>query len=271
MRLTLELATDFTEVLAGRPVLAGGVGADGQLAVLTGSLTTPPAGVRRLVPRAKPKLGSIASAALLTGMESSRVAELPIEPTSVRHPKVQPLASGGLLIVNPVVSQDFILNVLANAFVFDEAGRLVQQTLFGDAIAHVLVDGFNQAWVGYSDEGVFGNFEWDYGEGPIPLGPSGLVRFDVAAGKPNWSFEADKRDQMIADCYALNVARDATWVYYYTAFDLVRIDLGGAVRRWSTETRGARAVVCGPSRTLLIGRYGEPWEATVWEREATRS
>jgi hypothetical protein len=78
---------------------------------------------------------------------------------------------------------------------------------------------------------------------------------------------ADTSVQAIDDCYALNVADDAVWLYYYMAFDLVRIDHHGSMRRWSTETRGSDALVIGIDRTLFIGGYGGKLrEATLWSR-----
>ena len=123
--------------------------------------------------------------------------------------------------------------------------------LFGDGIEHVLL-----GWGGL--------------DGPAPIGASGLVRFDLATGRPDWSFAPPDDLRAIDDCYALNVAEDATWIYYYRCFDLVRIGRDGTTRRWKTETSGARALACDTDRTLLIGRYGERWNATLWRRATDR-
>jgi hypothetical protein len=205
----------------------------------------------------------VAAAALLADEGLGHIRELVLEPTAFRYPTVQPLANDMILVVNARMGAED----LPNAFVFDGLGHLVQRVMFGDAIEHVLVDRLNRAWVGYFDEGLFGNFGWDFGEGRVLLGPSGLVRFDLGIGKPDWSFTADGTVRAIYDCYALNVADDAVWLYYYDAFDLVRIDRDGSMRRWSTETRGARALAIGTDRTLLVGGYGDKhWEATLWSR-----
>lgn len=67
----------------------------------------------------------------------------------------------------------------------------------------------------------------------------------------------------MADCYALNVAEDEVWVYYYTDFDLIRIDLDGSMRRWATGWSGGRAIATDGTRVLLIGSYGDPTSASV--------
>ena len=59
----------------------------------------------------------------------------------------------------------------------------------------------------------------------------------------------------MADCYALNVARDATWAYYYTEFPLVRIGSDREIRWWSTKVHGAHAFAVDGQRIVLFGGY----------------
>ncbi|MFI7578403.1 hypothetical protein [Micromonospora sp. NPDC049497] len=57
-------------------------------------------------------------------------------------------------------------------------------------------------WVGYFDEGVYGNFGWG-GPGPAPIGATGIARFTETL-HPEWHFPTDDLSP-IDDCYALNV------------------------------------------------------------------
>jgi len=201
--------------------------------------------------------GGVATAILIR--DGATIRQIPLEPTPFGFPVVQPLRSGGVLIVESRVRVD----EPPNASVFDAAGRLVRRAMFGDGIEHVHVDAEDRAWVGYFDEGVFGNFGWGRGAGPEPIGSSGLNRFDLDTGELVWSFEPPPGSDFIADCYALNVATDAVWIYYYTDFDLMRIAADGSVRRWRTQTSGAHALAVDGARALLVGSYGKPLSATL--------
>jgi hypothetical protein len=59
----------------------------------------------------------------------------------------------------------------------------------------------------------------------------------------------------MADCYALNVAEDFVWVYYYRDFAVVRIDKDGIAFGWQTSIRGANAMAVRGDRVLLYGAY----------------
>jgi hypothetical protein len=131
MRLTLLLAADFTNQLAGRPILSGGVGPSGRIAVLTGTVESR---LSELQPRhvlgAEPEPAVTAIAALFANALPGPIREFSLEPTVVRYPIVQPLRGGRLLVVNSRVN----VREGPNAFVFDDLGRLTRRALFGDGI-----------------------------------------------------------------------------------------------------------------------------------------
>ena len=78
----------------------------------------------------------------------------------------------------------------------------------------------------------------DAGPGPVPTeAPAGFDRID--------------------DCYALNVARDGVWCYYYTDFPIARIDSDLRVRCWNTKVSGARTLAAADQKVLLYGGYGD--------------
>jgi len=89
-----------------------------------------------------------------------------------------------------------------NALVYSPDGAVLAEYTIGDGVEDVLTTPSGSVWVGYFDEGVYGNHGWG-GPGPQPLGSCGLARFDPA-GEQDWRFPQDA-PATIDDCYALNV------------------------------------------------------------------
>ena len=88
------------------------------------------------------------------------------------------------------------------------------------------------------------------------IGSAGLACFD-ATGVARWTYRPPPDVGTIDDCYALNVAEDATWAYYYSDFPLVRIGPSGEIRAWSTKVSGAKAFAVWEDRVLFFGGYQE--------------
>lgn len=99
-----------------------------------------------------------------------RIAEMPLA-----HATVQPLPGDRFLVVaarcrwRPEGPD-------RNALVYGSDGAVVAEYTFGDGVEDVLTTPSGSAWVGYFDEGVFGNYGWG-GPGPEPVGSCGLARF----------------------------------------------------------------------------------------------
>jgi hypothetical protein len=154
-----------------------------------------------------------------------------------------------------------------NAKIYDSDGVLVREFLLGDGIEDVQTSEEGAIWVSYFDEGVYGNFGW--GEpGSPPPSASGLARFD-GLGALQWHFKPPIDDQPIDDCYALNVANDVAWVYYYSSFPLVRI-AGDEIEWWDTPVSGAHAVAIRGETAWLVGGYGNDRTRCVVCRFADR-
>ncbi|SRR6266404_879097 len=141
-----------------------------------------------------------------------------------------------------------------NASIFGPDGSERQKFLLGDGLSHVQVDKEENIWVGYHDEGVFGNFGWQQPGGPF--GRAGLSCF-TPSGQKTWDFSPPDGFDYIADCYALNVAQSGAWAYYYSDFPVALIDSDRNVRCWSTESAGAKTFAVGDGKVLLYGGYGE--------------
>jgi hypothetical protein len=173
----------------------------------------------------------------------------------VAHPLVQSLPDGQVLVVGARCwwrpsGPD------RNSVVFDHEGVVLAEHTLGDGIEHVQATRLGEVWVGYFDEGVYGNYGWGEAGSPSPIGACGLARFSTAFAQ-DWEFPSgfDGQWGAISDCYALNVGNDTTWACYYTDFPLVRIH-NGTVTGWRNDVRGAKAIVAEGSRVALYGGYG---------------
>ncbi|MGE7768890.1 hypothetical protein [Peribacillus sp. NPDC096540] len=104
-----------------------------------------------------------------------------------------------------------------NATIFDDYGNSIISFHLGDGIENLQVSENGDIWVGYFDEGVYGQ----------TVGGSGLSCFN-SKGKQVFDFTDfswGKKDiPPIDDCYALNVvSNDEIYCYYYSDFPLLSI------------------------------------------------
>jgi hypothetical protein len=183
------------------------------------------------------------------------VPDLPLD-----YPNFQPLPEGRLLAVGPRARWTGHSGE-HNAVIIDADGTLMRSFCIGDGVRDVQVSPTGTIWVGYGDEGVFGNLGWGSPRGPMPLGRPGLVSWSEAGTKV-WEYESPGGLEGIADCYALNVVGETVWTYYYAAFPIVRID-GGIVTHWPSGIEGAGAIVALDPFVALVGRYRDPTQVLV--------
>jgi hypothetical protein len=173
------------------------------------------------------------------------------------HILVQPLPDGEMLLATSR-STWRPSGPDRNAVVIDSSGRAIVEGLLGDGISDVLTDSQGNIWVGYYDEGVMGSAGWN-GPGPIPIGNSGLVRFDHRLEKA-WSYQSMRDDDRmgrlprITDCYALNVTDDVVLAYTYTSWSIIQIRRDLATSQ-ETNIRGANQLVHSGETYALLGGY----------------
>lgn len=112
-------------------------------------------------------------------------------------------------------------NIEQNALIVDEAGNRKQEFCLGDGIEDCITTDDGKIITSYYDEGIFGNFGWEY----PPIGAPGLIVWD-AYGSMLW--KNDKYE--IHDCYAVNMDEsEKLWFYYYDDFKLVRTDFNNDI------------------------------------------
>ncbi len=201
----------------------------------------------------------------VTVYQPEPVATVVIEDLTLAYPRVQTLPGGRVLVVG-VRCRWRPDGPERNAVVYDADGQVLVERTLGDGIEHVMATADRHVWVGYFDEGVYGNFGWG-GPGPTPVGAPGLVRFSPEL-EPDWAFpsHSDHPWGAIDDCYALNVDGDAVWACYYSDFPLVRIH-AGAVTWWHNQiASGARALMVAHAWVALYGGYGPERDRLVLAR-----
>lgn len=179
--------------------------------------------------------------------------DVAISGLEIAFPMVQPLPDDRILIVG-ARCRWHVDGPERNAIVVDADGCLVADGTLGDGIEEVLATPSGQIWVGYFDEGVFGNLGWG-GPGPEPIGSPGIVCFapDLVAA---WRYPYDADCGSIADAYALNVDGETAWSSYYTDFPIVRIE-SDVITTWRGGSAGARALIVDDGRCVLVGGYGD--------------
>jgi len=163
---------------------------------------------------------------------------------------VQPLPEGELLLFCGRCRRHSDGTHDRNARVYDRTGRFRRDFLLGDGINRVQTTADGRIWVGYFDEGVFGNFGWTE-----PVGSTGLLCWDAMGGRL-YEYVPPPGTDTICDCYALNVtADDEIWLYYYTEFPLVRVRRNGEVSVWHCPLGGSAAFALHDHFVLFRGGY----------------
>ena len=154
----------------------------------------------------------------------------------------------------------------ANAAIFASDAVVELSACIGDGIQGVLATPEGAIWVSYRDMGIFGNNGWgEPGVSPWPIGSPGLIRFSTAL-EPAWEFPGNSvtsRTQSIEpidDCEAITLAGDALWVYYYTSYNVARIE-NDVVKVWSPSRPaapaafGVQALITDGDRVAMAGGY----------------
>jgi hypothetical protein len=226
-------------------------------------------------------------------VESSGFASFPVSHSAIKYPAllevssahasydielrdlsaafslVQLLPEGKILVVSSRCRRFNDGTQELNAWIYDATGALHDQFLLGDGIQHVQCDKSGNIWVGYFDEGVYGNFGWGSTGGAAPIGAAGLVCFNTK-GETLWEYQPVSGTDFISDVYALNVFGNEAWVYYYTDFPIVRIKGDRSTEAWTTKTSGGHAFAVGHGKILLFGGYNNERTSCRWLRLGNR-
>jgi len=264
--ISLELVNDFTDAAAGRRLLSPNVGPAGEAILLLAHDSDAQVLQGHDVqsgwasfPHSRAKLP--VTTEILIDTPSQPVRSIRLNQLTLAHPLLQPLPDGEILLVGARCRRLPDGTSERNAQVYSAAGELRRQFVLGDGIKHVQTTAAGDIWVGYFDEGVYGNYGWGNDPDSEPIGATGLVRFD-RWGARLWEYTPPAELGLIDDCYALNVTDAATWAYYYSDFPLVCMG-DGDTRVWRTEVSGAHAVAVDGTQVLFAGGYGADADRVV--------
>lgn len=200
-----------------------------------------------------PKSTSVAIASYPeSGMSPVDVAVMDELP--VTFPFIQKLGASDYLIVGSrcAWSPD---GPEKNAVVVDSTGTIVRAGTLGDGIQHVQVGSNGDIWVGYFDEGVYGNFGWG-APGPSPIGWPGIVRWSDEF-EHLWDYRWEDA-VVIDDCYTMNVVDDVVWACTYADFPILRIAESQVQVQTTTNVSGPKGLIIDGDRLGLIGSYKDP-------------
>jgi hypothetical protein len=174
---------------------------------------------------------------------------------TLAHPTVQPMPEGRILVVG-ARARWHADGPDRNAVIYGPDGGVLAEATVGDGVSHVQTTPHGNVWVGYFDEGVYGNYGWGGPGAPEPIGSPGLIKYGPDL-LPDWHFSPAEHGGVdaIADCYALNLDAETAWVYYYSDFPIVRIH-DGRVHGWTTTVSGAKAFITDGHQVAFVGGYG---------------
>lgn len=169
-------------------------------------------------------------------------------------PIVEQFPDGRWLVVN---SRS---NGKGNARVLGPDGAELQRIELGDCIEHVKIDAQGRSWVGWFDEGVFGNRHWHWPGHKWPPSAHGIAAFDDQG-----ALLTHATLESVADCYALNVFGDEAWTCTYTDFPIWQMK-AGKERVWQTDLRGVRAIAVSFPNVVAAGGYQDESNRVVLVR-----
>lgn len=139
-----------------------------------------------------------------------------------------------------------------NAVIYGADGKAARSACLGDGISHSSVTAAGAIWVGYFDEGVFGNLGWGGGGSSHPIGAPGWNRFAPSL-QLTWSHPEPEEGE-IADCYALTTTGEECLVCPYTDWPILRVSGSGRFERFpATRISGASEAPCGAHALLAFG------------------
>jgi hypothetical protein len=215
MVITAARVENFPEVLQASHLVCATIGPRGELLVLSSDKPQWNAATHTVAP------GPL-TYRLFSFHSNEWHPELTFGPTHSFFSFVQPLPGNRWLFVGSRLEGP----TDQNAHVLDHDAKHLYSFNAGDGIEHIQATTGGEIWVGYFDEGVFGEGELSH-SGLVCLSDTGapLMRFWEDIAEPNHLPSID-------DCYALNVADEGVWVSYYSAFPLVKLRSKTLLRAW---------------------------------------
>ncbi|MEU7278144.1 hypothetical protein AB0A69_05035 [Streptomyces sp. NPDC045431] len=188
--------------------------------------------------------------AVMVTVDEGRTEETVLSAVRPRRPMIDALPDGGFVLAAGRSRPDE-----QHVQVFDALGKPSWTFRVGDGIEHLLADEAGDLWVGYFDEGVYGD---------DPLSRPGLRRWS-GTGEPQWAYAPPAGNQYIWDVYSLNVDGDAAWSTPYGAGPLLEVR-GEEVRVRSAPVRMATALAVHGDQVVFLSGSGKPADLLTYGR-----
>src|ERR1700761_2145702 len=107
-----------------------------------------------------PRMGKAYRFRLMRVGADGAATAVDLPPLDLTFPMVDVFPDGRVLVAGPCCSWRSESDFDRNGAVIAPKTGTVSRILLGDGIENVFVDTLGRIWVGYFDEGVFGNFGW---------------------------------------------------------------------------------------------------------------
>jgi len=150
----------------------------------------------------------------------------------------------------------------ANARLLDPYGVELRRIRLGDGIERLKIDAAGNIWVGWFDEGVFGNDEWRVPGSEWPPSSTCIAAFDDDGNVLADASSLAPR-LILSDCYALNVVGKEAYACTHMDFPVIKMSIGSSPEVWNTELSGTRAIAVKPPYLLAAGGYGDDGDRVV--------
>jgi hypothetical protein len=197
--------------------------------------------------------------------DGAEMADGPTFPLLTPFPVFDRFPDGRWLIAAARKTAEHELDALLDRVLADD-GREPTRLQLGDGIMHLKIDRSDRIWVGWFDEGVFGNDHWRVPGLEWPPSAYGLAAFDEAGAALRVSSGASPELQ-ISDCYALNVVGDQAWACTYPGSPISMSNEGTPFIWWPTDLPGSvAALAIEGSHFLAAGGFGDQGNRVILGR-----
>ncbi len=146
-----------------------------------------------------------------------------------------------------------VANTLAhengNTRIFRPDGTEERRIELGVHIKHLKIDDSGLIWVGWGDQGIFGNDNWIVPELEWPPSSKGIAAFDSQG-----TLIKSAAIETIADCYALNIFNNEAWSCTYMDFPIWQMN-NDRQKVWPSGLLGTRAIAVRYPFVLAAGGY----------------
>ncbi|WP_265529045.1 hypothetical protein [Sphingomicrobium marinum] len=149
-----------------------------------------------------------------------------------------------------------------SARIIEKDGSVETPFMLGDGIEHMKIDERGSIWVGWFDEGVYGNDSWRLEGHEWPPSAYGVAAFSERGEILSFA-PSPPANGHISDCYALNVIGSDAWTCTYGEFPILRMSDDGKAQWWETQLSGPRALAIQLPYILAVGGYSDDGDTAV--------